>query len=78
MRNVSTGREGMVPTAYIKQEEKDNTTNDTVEPKSAEVQCTCKNLRISKYTTLIDFCTCACRLHVLCVGHSIPFPICRC
>ena len=77
MRNMTTGREGMVPTTYIKQEEKDNTTNDTVEPKSAEVQCTCKNLRISKYTTLIDFCTCACRLHV-CVGHSIPFPICRC
>lgn len=47
MRNMSTGREGMVPTAYIKQEEKDNTTNDTVEPRSAEVQCTCKNLRIS-------------------------------
>ena len=35
MKNMSTGREGMVPTSYIKQEE--TTSSNGVEPQSAEV-----------------------------------------
>ena len=53
MKNMSTGREGMVPANHVKQEE--TTSNDGVEPQSAEVSNDINNVHVYMYVRFAGY-----------------------